>query len=358
MPTKKIKLLLIGPYPPDPKGGAAVLFIQLVQELKIYPELDVIIINTFRATRNIATNTIWALKGFFQLLWLIPQADIVSFHAATGATVSLGPIIWILCQIFKKKTIFRKFGGRFDWHYENSPALIRWLISHTVLNMDILLFETKMLTRYFEKITSKPVRWYPNSRPLPRNLEANPNHILEINNVKKFIFLGHVRPSKGITEILEIGSSLPQDIIIDVYGPFFDGVTVDHFENKNSRVNYCGVLLSCEVVATISEYDVLLLPTYYAGEGYPGVILEAYTCGVPVIATNYNAIPEIVDDSSGILVEPQNAHQLKKAILKLADDAELYAKLKKGTRAKAEQFSSIIWTQSFVDLVMELSRQS
>ncbi|MBL4710603.1 MAG: glycosyltransferase, partial [Flavobacteriales bacterium] len=70
-----------------------------------------------------------------------------------------------------------------------------------------------------------------------------------------------------------------------------------------------------EILSTMKKYDVLILPTYYEGEGYPGVIIEAYSIGLPVIATQWKSLPEIVEHKkTGFLVEPQNAKDLKRTI--------------------------------------------
>ena len=93
--------------------------------------------------------------------------------------------------------------------------------------------------------------------------------------------------------------------MIDVYGPFKDGDCSEKIF-ENSRVDYCGVLPPEKVLPTLSQYDVLLLPSFHPGEGYPGIVIEAFSLGLPVIATNWQAIPEIVQDGeNGLLVSPQ-----------------------------------------------------
>ncbi|MEO1626915.1 MAG: glycosyltransferase family 4 protein, partial [Bacteroidota bacterium] len=78
---------------------------------------------------------------------------------------------------------------------------------------------------------------------------------------------------------------------------------------------YKGVLSKAEVLPTLREYDVLILPTYYGGEGYPGSIIEAYSLGLPVITTRWKSIPEIVRHGySGRLIDIQSNEQLLEAM--------------------------------------------
>lgn len=59
-------------------------------------------------------------------------------------------------------------------------------------------------------------------------------------------------------------------------------------------------------------------------ENAPCVISEALCCGLPVIATNTGGIPEMLDESNGILVNPGDETALKKALLNLKNNYHRY----------------------------------
>ena len=68
----------------------------------------------------------------------------------------------------------------------------------------------------------------------------------------------------------------------------------------------------------MSEYNILILPTYWIGEGYPGIIIEAQSIGMPVISTLWGAIPELIEDHvNGILVPIKDEQALLNAILRI-----------------------------------------
>jgi glycosyltransferase involved in cell wall biosynthesis len=134
-----------------------------------------------------------------------------------------------------------------------------------------------------------------------------------------------------------------------------EGVTESDFAGIRN-LKYCGALKPGDVVSTIEKYDAFLFPSFYDGEGYPGVILEAYMAGVPVITTDWISIPEIVEDGkSGIIIEPKNPQQLAEAMTELINDKEKLTALKKGVIEYRKEFSSVIWTEKFIRLVNELS---
>jgi glycosyltransferase involved in cell wall biosynthesis len=163
-----------------------------------------------------------------------------------------------------------------------------------------------------------------------------------------------VKPSKGVRDIFAAVRTLGNATAVDVYGPLCDGIEIAEF---TQAVRYCGELSSSEVTEMISHYDVLLLPTYYPGEGYPGVILEAFAAGLPAIATRWQAIPEIVTGDNGILIEPRDPFHLAAAMQYLAHSPAEYRRLHEGALQTARRFDSAVWTDRFVQLMLGLVAQ-
>ena len=114
-------------------------------------------------------------------------------------------------------------------------------------------------------------------------------------------------------------------------------------------VGYKGILTHEQVSAKLISYDALILPTFYEGEGYPGVILEAYSHGLPVIATRWRSIPEIVDEESGLLISVRSPEALAQAMNKLHKDVSLYNQIQRGALSKRLQFSDRFWAERFVE---------
>ncbi len=193
------------------------------------------------------------------------------------------------------------------------------------------------------------VEWYPNSRPLSRAGSRR-----ERSESARFVFVGHVKPSKGVRDIFAAVRTLGNAATVDVYGPLRDGVEISEF---TAAVRYCGELPGTQVAKVIPKYDVLLIPTHYSGEGYPGVILEAFAAGLPVIATRWQAIPEIVTDENGILVEPHDTLHLAAAMQYLTQSPAECCRLHEGALQTARRFDSVFWTDRFVQLVLDLVAQ-
>jgi glycosyltransferase involved in cell wall biosynthesis len=88
-----------------------------------------------------------------------------------------------------------------------------------------------------------------------------------------------------------------------------------------------------DVLEVLPALDVFVLPSRY--EGLPTVIVEAMICGVPVVATSVNAVPDlVVPGSTGLLVPPGRPRLLASAIRFLLDSPEAAARMADTARAR------------------------
>jgi teichuronic acid biosynthesis glycosyltransferase TuaC len=132
------------------------------------------------------------------------------------------------------------------------------------------------------------------------------------------LFVGRLDTAKGIGELLEAFASLASrrpNLRLAYVG---DGPGGDHLRSKakhlalEDRITLIGACLSEKVAQWLAAANVLALPSY--NEGYPNAVIEALSCGRPVIATNVGGILELVNENSGILIAPRNSRALAEAI--------------------------------------------
>ena len=278
--------------------------------------------------------------------------DVMATFLSDTGTLVFGPIVHCVARMMRKSWVLREFGGSFDLTYSRLPNWKKALMRRTVLSADLLLFQTHELVEYFRDVVpGNRIDWHSNFRDLEG---VDRSH--QSSECQRFVFLGNVKPSKGILEIMEAAATIDRDIEVDVFGRLQQGITERTFDNAHN-VEYKGLLRPEEIIPTLRRYDALLLPTYYEGEGYPGVILEAYSVGIPVIATRWRAIPEIVDENTGLLIEPKDSQALAQAMTKLIDDGELYQRLCDGAWAKRQDFSLSYWADQFVDACAHIAKK-
>ena len=92
-----------------------------------------------------------------------------------------------------------------------------------------------------------------------------------------------------------------------------------------------------DIPAVWQNSHIAVLPSYYR-EGLPKALLEAASCGRPIVAADMPGSREIArDGESALLVPPRDAVALAEAILRLAGDPALRARLGTGGRALVER---------------------
>jgi len=97
-----------------------------------------------------------------------------------------------------------------------------------------------------------------------------------------------------------------------------------------------------EVIAALADADLLAAPSVVASdgkrEGIPVVLMEAMSCGLPVVASRLSGIPELVEhEVEGLLVPPGDAVALADAIETLRNDPGLRARLGAAARRRIER---------------------
>lgn len=277
------------------------------------------------------------------------KSDVVTLHCSTTALHIMGVAIFLITRLTGKPLIIRKFAG--DDYRTTLGKLGRYFAEVVLRHTDLYLLQTQQLVNLALDRGLTNVKWYPTSRPAP---ETDQTTLQDGQRCLRFVYIGRVCEAKGMHVLAKAAEGLPKEAIIDVYGPWANDLDRNVFDGC-TKITYRGVLEPEEIIPTMQKYDASLLPTHYQGEGYPGAILESYFAGLPVIATRWQAIPEIVDESVGILVEPKNADEFLQAMLRLSEDTELFQRLRAKTKAKAEIFSVERWGGYFVGCCRELA---
>lgn len=109
-----------------------------------------------------------------------------------------------------------------------------------------------------------------------------------------------------------------------------------------------------KVEQLLGVLDILVLPSL--NEAVGRIILEAATYGVPAVATRVGGVPEIVrDQETGLLVPPQDAGSMAKALIELLTNREKRERLGRAAKDKViEKFTATEMVRSISNLYLEL----
>lgn len=324
------KMLLLGSLvdkkDPTKTGGITVLFELLLAELRDR-NVNFDVIDTYKG--NYSNSIVAYLSVMFQLVKNIRKYDHISLQATANSFVMIAPVIIFMAKTLNKKTSVRKFAGNFNEIHMNANIIKKYLIEYVLKNSDVNFFETKYLVNYF-KVYNEETYWFPNVR------KQLIKPLLGRKYNKRFVFIGSINKEKGIDELCSTIQNLPNEYIIDIYGPINDyKYSEEYFKNKS--ISYVGALKSEDVLSVLNKYDVLVLPSHR--EGYPGVIIEAFSLGIPIIGTKLSGIMEMVEnEKNGLLIDIKNSSQLTAAIISITNDN--YKNLSKEALASFKNFNS------------------
>jgi glycosyltransferase involved in cell wall biosynthesis len=352
---RPIHVLLIGPRLRTddgaelPVGGTMVMFEALLAELARRPAVATEVINSTNAA-GIWPRMKWAVRTAAKLPLMLWRCDVLALHASFGRAWRFGPLLYLLCKLFRKPWLYRSYGGRTEQLYEALPGVFRWLVRQTLFRTGAVLLETRLQVDYLRQRKLCNAVWFANFREVVGQAPSRP--ATPAQGATRFVYLGQVRPCKGIRVLIEACKRLDDGLVVDVYGPLMEGMTEAEFGNSKAR--YRGPIAPADVPAILKDYDALVFPTIHAGEGYPGVILESYAAGLPVITTRWRAIPEIVDETSGILIEPNAPDELLEAIRELSRSPQRLSALSHGASRKVHELSAEVWMPVYVNILKEL----
>lgn len=338
MSATRPHILLLGPrlIQDDVVGGAKTSFERLLEDLQRRDNLTLTVVNTSRGLRNRGRcMRAWLnARSFVTILARLwrhaASVDVVVWNVAPRGAVLTGAFVWVLCLLRQRPLFIRVFGSSFGDELESAPALVRFIAARTFLRADLLLLETKQLVNDFG--ASFATSWFPNTRQMPPRKQAYRD------TCRRLLFLSQLRPEKGLPELLAAAPRFPASVTLSVFGPAMTGFD-PHGIDAIPNATYGGSVPPERVAAILEAHDALVLPSH--GEGYPGVIIEAFQMGLPVIVTRLAPIRELVTDGEdGLYVTMASIDSLVNAVVRIAGDAQLFRRLRAGALATGERFRS------------------
>jgi glycosyltransferase involved in cell wall biosynthesis len=164
------------------------------------------------------------------------------------------------------------------------------------------------------------------------------------------IFVGRTEDrKKGVTYLLDALALAPSHVTLKIVDGRIpdDGLVPRKIRELGlaGRVKLVEQMLSVqELVAEYSTARAAVVPSYFEGFGFPAS--EAMACGLPVIASDGGALPEVVGASgeSGLLVPVRDVPALAKAITDLTSDPHRIDAMGRAARRRIEHVFS--WSEA------------
>ncbi len=200
--------------------------------------------------------------------------------------------------------------------------------------------------------------FFPDSRKtVLRNPAAPASDISRpVPAARKLLFVGQLEPHKGIGTVLAAWrQAAPPDAFLSVIGNGSLAATLRAAAADLPAVRFLGRLSSAEVAREMADAYGLLFSSEIV-ENSPTVILEAFSSGLPTIATAVGGVPELVRDGrNGLLFPPGDAVVLAMKIRELTD---LPASAWEGMSAAARESSRLHDPARHIEVLEEAYRSA
>lgn len=238
-------------------------------------------------------------------------------------------------NFFNKKIYYMVIGGTFPKFLEEKTFNIKYYKNIEKIYVESLKMKEKMLS-----MGLKQTKYLPNFKKFEIKDRSKKNIEIPL----KGVFFARITKEKGTEMIFEILQKINKEevkIEVDFYGPIAEEYEKEFEKNISliSSAAYKGILNPEEKIYDIlSKYDLMLFPTFWKGEGFPGSLLDAFISSLPVVASDWNYNKEIVNEKVGYLFESKNQKQFEKIIFDLIKNSNQLLKKRKNCFEKSKKY--------------------
>jgi phosphatidylinositol alpha-1,6-mannosyltransferase len=292
-------------------------------------------------------------------------------YVLIGNILPLGTIAWLLSKILKFRFGVVLHGtdityAQKTWRKKNLAKIVLKNASHIVCNSE---FTQTIIATLDGSLTKKCTVVYPGVSPQSIiNSQLSTELINKFNLENKIVLfsIGRLIKRKGVDRVIEAMPEILREIPNLVYfvgggGP--DEKYLKHLADKNNLFCHCeeysklaiagnsdavvflGKIADAEKWAWLELCDIFVQPTREDAGNFDGfgiVYLEANSVGKPVIAGRSGGTGEaVIDNFTGLMVDPESLEEIKNAIVKLASDIELRKKL--GEQGRSRVLKDFQW---------------
>lgn len=338
---KKIRVLFVaGIFPPDIGGPASyvpLLANYLVSrghevkvvcfsELSYYEKDSQFNFTIYRILRK-QNLLIRELNTIVKLIKLARNCDIIysngnDFKSHIAGLFSNVPVVHKIVgdTAWERARNRRWYSDNIDnYQIDKKPFKLRlldWVRSYPLRKAKLIITPSEYLGRIVKMwmIDPQKVKVIFNAFT-PNQIKAQSSLNLPTWSGKTLVTVCRLVPWKHVDQIIQAIKNL-NDVRLIVVG---DGPLRNELENQakqlgqKNKVFFTGNVSKTDVENIMRQSDAFILNSTY--EGLPHVVLEAFHCNLPVIATNAGGTPEVVlHGKTGLLIQPGNSKQLKDSI--------------------------------------------
>lgn len=364
-----MRILFIAPLPP-PITGQALASQIFLNDLEKCNDVNVVNLSRDRKHRRLSFHTLLHIAQSYMRIWREQRkADAIYLTISESRTGNLKDlIIYLICIRKLGNMLIHLHGGAGMSNIMQKRRSILRIINCLFIRRlgGIVVLGQSMIPIYKNTISQDKLHIVPNFAEeclFVRDTEISQ----KFSSVKplKVLFLSNFLPGKGYKELFraykELTDNERQMVKIDFAGDFPSAGEKESFLSEIHGCNgiqYHGPVSGNAKRNILSQSHVLCLPTYYAYEGQPIAILEAYASGCVVVTTDHSGICDVfVEGINGYKVEKRSASAIAckiRYILKHTNDLHAMA-LTNWEKARSNYRISM-YTSALISIIKMLQK--
>lgn len=292
-----------------------------------------------------------------QLSIFRPQAIHIHF-ASRGSTFRKVILMWI--SLFSGRPIvLHAHGAEYPLFFAAQPVFWQNIIRATFRRCaKFIVLSNSWREFYAAKLHIETAKiWVaPNPVQLPDSIPQRTNR-----EQLTVLFMGRIGERKGTFDLIHAFAEL-----LRMNGINAKLVVAGDGESEKARLLIDKLRLAAAVSILswvgprekeklLNEADVLILPSY--NEGLPMALLEGMAYGLPVIATPVGGIPELIRHlDNGVLVQPGNTEDIRKALYLLLSDGNLRVKMGMAAKESIRHLDVRKYAAALEDIYLSLNQ--
>jgi len=271
----------------------------------------------------------------------------------------------IVAKLCGTRVVYQVHGGLLPQHFFRGSRVLCAFLRATLRVADVIVVLAQSeLAAYRAFVPAQPVVAVPNAIDCtrytalgrPRSPGSAPRARLQL------AYLGRLAREKGLYELLQaVRAARAQGVQtrLTIAGGGPEEGTLKRYAlalDLAPDVEFVGPVFGEDKLKLLGAADVFVLPSY--NEGLPYALLEGMAAGAAVVSTPVGAIPDVVADGvHGLLVPPQDAAAIARAITHLASNRDVLARMSAACRSRiAGAYSIERLTESLQRIYSELSQ--
>lgn len=230
------------------------------------------------------------------------------------------------------------FSSFFQFYYKNS---IKRVIKKADRIITVSNFSKSEIEKYYPESIGKIRVAYLGSSSIFKQID-------NIEKKEQILYVGSLNERKNFIGVLKAFELLNiHNYKLIIVGNFFSNYKLSKEVQKNIQkaknnpnIEFRHGVSNEELVKIYNESKLFLFPSFYEGFGLP--VLEAMSCGTPVICSNTSSLPEVGGDAV-VYCNPYDIHDIKSKIELVINDENLQKEMINKGLERAKLFS---WEKS------------